>query len=202
MNNGFTTAKISPSVRFTPSVNHRTNTLGDSFIQGASAMQEEIWKPVVGYEGLYDVSNTGRIRTYYQHSRGRKIKDTPQRIVKQSRGDFGYLLFKLAKNGNSSTQKIHRIVLTAFVGPCPPGMECLHLDGNSSNNNLSNLKWGTHTENMSLVKSGAKITPEDVIKIRKYRTSGLSYPAIARLFPISRHEISYIVRGLRWQSVV
>lgn len=69
-------------------------------------------------------------------------------VLTCSKRSDGYISVKLYKgNGTYTTQWIHRLVLESFVGPCPPGMECRHLNGNPSDNRLINLAWGTKEEN-------------------------------------------------------
>lgn len=113
---------------------------------------DEIWRPVVGREGWYEVSNLGRVRSLDRVVpilsrrgsvrsclyRGRLLKSCPD---KRS----GHLHISL---GAGSVRKVHHLVLEAFVGPCPPGMQCLHGDGDPTNNALANIKWGTASENM------------------------------------------------------
>lgn len=79
---------------------------------------------------------------------GRVWSNTSGKWLSPTRDAYGYLQIGLFKNGKKNTRKIHRLVLEAYVGPCPDGMECLHKNGNSSDNRLANLKWGTHAENM------------------------------------------------------
>lgn len=116
----------------------------------------ESWKPVVGYEGLYDVSSRGRVRSldrevkYSNGSthlhRGRVLKFTPM---------HGYSTVCLAKNGTRKTSYVHLLVLEAFVGPRPPKMEGCHRDDVQTNNNLSNLRWDTPSENRrDIIRNG------------------------------------------------
>ena len=98
------------------------------------------WKAVWGYEGLYEVSDTGVVRSLPRPSTSGGI------LATASRGGR-YLQISLCRNGVCSTKDIHIVVLEAFVGLCPPGMQCRHLDDNKTNNYLSNLVWGTQTEN-------------------------------------------------------
>lgn len=107
-----------------------------------------IWKPVVGYEGLYEVSNQGCVR-------GVERKDTLGRRVNGktlkpgTNGQTGHRFVCLHDHEGRIRQiYVHRIVLEAFVGACPPGMECLHGDDNPAHNMLSNLRWGTRSENL------------------------------------------------------
>src|SRR5699024_4528685 len=98
---------------------------------------DETWKPVVGYEGLYEVSNTGKV---WSIRRGR--------VLRPRKKSDGHLRVGLWKAGKGKEKYVHRLVLEVFVAPCPEGMECLHIDGNPENNRVDNLRWGTRGENM------------------------------------------------------
>ena len=110
----------------------------------------EQWKPVVGWEGLYEVSDHGRVRSL---DRVVQRKDGQARQVKgrllSQNFSAHYLGVNLKKNGERGRTKIvHRLVLEAFVGPCPPGHQACHWDDNPANNRLDNLRWATRHENM------------------------------------------------------
>lgn len=113
----------------------------------------EQWLPVLGYEGVYEVSDLGRIR-----SLDREVVDFPGgsprvrtfygrllSLYLDSRGL--YMTVRLKLNGQGHTRSVHRIVLEAFVGPCPNGMECCHANDVKDDNRLSNLRWDTSSEN-------------------------------------------------------
>ena len=111
--------------------------------------QEELWLPVVGYEGYYEVSDRGRVcsvaRTVQQGSRTYRVKE---RILAAGPNVAGYPQVSLSKDGDRQPGVlVHWLVLRAFVGPCPEGMESLHWDDVPSNNHLSNLRYGTKLEN-------------------------------------------------------
>ena len=113
----------------------------------SDAMPEE-WRPVVEYEGLYEVSDLGRVRST-------RRAGTQGGIKKQSLRPLGHLELGLCKGGHQLTKMVHQIVLEAFVGPCPAGMEILHGDGDPANNLLGNLRYGTSSENkFDTVKHG------------------------------------------------
>ncbi|TXH10486.1 MAG: hypothetical protein E6R04_05275 [Spirochaetes bacterium] len=110
---------------------------------------DEKWMPVVGYEGCYEVSDSGRVRSVARttvRSNGRPHTLT-QQIRAQKETGKGYRSVTLIRDAKLRTFTVHRLVLEAFVGPRPEGNECRHLDGNPSNNNLGNLAWGTPSEN-------------------------------------------------------
>ena len=105
----------------------------------------EVWSPVVGYEGLYEVSDAGRVRSLDRQiaHEGRGRRYMRGRVLSQSAMRNGYL--KVGLPGGNAL--VHRLVLTAFVGPCPSGMEGCHNDGDRSNNRLDNLRWDSRKEN-------------------------------------------------------
>ena len=110
----------------------------------------EQWKPVPGYEGMYEVSDYGNVRSLdrtitYRDARRARVRGKPLRPGLS--GDDGYELVALSKNGRPITRHVHRLVLETFVGLPPLGMECRHLDGDQLNNNLTNLAWGSKVEN-------------------------------------------------------
>ncbi|MFL1432774.1 MULTISPECIES: HNH endonuclease [unclassified Nocardiopsis] len=96
----------------------------------------EEWRPIAGTDGVYEVSNLGRVRSWTSVSRGQVIKPQPH----QDR----YLAFWTGPK----LRLLHRVVLETFVGPRPDGMVCRHLDGDRMNCRLDNLRWGTAAENM------------------------------------------------------
>lgn len=108
-------------------------------------MTSERWLPVVGYEGLYEVSDLGRIR---RSSPGRKTR--VGLVLKQRVGTTGYLEVALHRDRRQRTTKVHRVVALAFLGPAPDGRNTVrHLDDHSSNNVPANLAWGTQGDNIA-----------------------------------------------------
>lgn len=109
--------------------------------------------------------------------------------------------------------KVHRLILETFVGPCPTGLECRHLNGKWWDNRLENLKWGTHQENMedrrlhdmNMVgsRNGASIlTEDDVLVIRTAYAAGLdTYASLAERFSVSRGCIWTVLKGHNWKHV-
>jgi hypothetical protein len=111
-------------------------------------IEGETWRDIPGYPG-YQVSNLGRVRSLdrviqAQRRNGIKNVTLKGRLLKPRPLPNGYLRASL---GAGSDEYIHRLVLLAFVGECPPGMECAHDDGNRANNRLANLAWKTPTAN-------------------------------------------------------
>lgn len=107
----------------------------------------------------------------------------------------------------------HRLILEAFVGPCPEGMECCHGDGNRSNNAIGNLRWGTGSSNTqdrwghgTLVRGPehfrAKLTEPDFFEIRRLRQAGCSLKQLADKFNTNQTTISKIVNGKQWAHLL
>ena len=146
---------------------------------------EEKWLPVVGYEGLYEVSDQGRVKSLEKkvvYKDGR-VRTQPERIRDPKFGSNWRPSLKMVHPDKPDRSlQIHRMVLEAFVGPCPEGMETLHYDDNPENNSLENLRWGTRSENQidrvrngrnhnaskTHCKRGHEFTPENT----RIRTTG------------------------------
>ena len=101
-------------------------------------MEKEIWKPILNYEGLYEVSNWGRVKS---------LKFGKERILKPGTNKYGYLIVILCKNGKVKSFSVHRLVAEAFL-PNPHNYPCVnHKDECKTNNNVNNLEWCTYTYN-------------------------------------------------------
>lgn len=110
--------------------------------------ERENWLPVPGWPA-YEVSDLGRVRSVPRVVRCRN--GTPHtvraRIRKTGGSEYPQVCLSNTSQGEVAVARVHTLVLTAFVGPCPLGMECRHLDDVKTNNRLSNLRWGTRSEN-------------------------------------------------------
>lgn len=130
----------------------------------------ECWKPVVGYEGLYEVSDLGRVRSL-NYKRSRK-----ESIMKQVLDGDGYYCLLLYKNGKRKRFSVHRLVVTAFIGPIPKGFVVNHINECQTDNRLENLEICTIRENSihgtanarrSASLKGRKFSEEHKAKISK-----------------------------------
>ena len=177
-------------------------------------MKEE-WRPIAGYEGCYEVSNLGRVRSLDRPSRNRCGPFIRRgRILKpyRGRGNGGNRYgIGLSRNGKTKTAAIHNLVLDAFVGPRPAGMECRHLDGDPGNNTISNIQWDSHSENMKdKVRHGtvpvgeragsSTLTNEQVRWIMRLRGT-LTRPEIAKRFGTTTSNVCSIHVGRTWSHL-
>ena len=112
--------------------------------------EDEEWRPVVGYEGFYEVSNLGRVRSLdrvIDHGRNGST-NLRGRILSASVPDKKhYSSVGLSAGGAYRHAMVHTLVATAFIGPRPIGMECCHNDGDKNNNRADNLRWDTPSAN-------------------------------------------------------
>lgn len=160
----------------------------------------EKWLPVPGHEEDYAVSDQGRV---WSHISGRILRGS-----KRKRG--GHLVVNL----RGKQWRIHQLAMLAFIGPCPPGMEVCHGDGDPENNALANLRYDTHRANVGDrrrhgthprgvdLRVATRFTEHDVRQIRQHHADGLSYANIASLYGIrDRHHIKKIVKRKIWAWV-
>lgn len=180
----------------------------------------EEWRAVVGYEGMYEVSNFGRVKSIARvvqltgTDRRYNKKSLRCRILSQKKKKNGYMEVTLSASGKSSVRTVHRLVLEAFVGPCPDGMECRHFpDRDKANNRSSNLSWATRIENdrdkdrhgtrsRGEHRWNAKLTTDEVVKIRDLRSTGrYSMSELAVMFDVSKKSILNVVHGRNWRHV-
>lgn len=128
----------------------------------------EEWKDIVGYEGLYQASNLGRVRSLDYHRTGKV------RIMRPSNGgtNKSYLHIGLTKDKKLKTISVHRLVWEAFNGPIPEGYEINHLDENGLNNKLSNLVLVTHSENINYGTRSKKAGKKHRKMVEQYRLNG------------------------------
>ncbi len=175
-------------------------------------IQAERWLPVVGYEGLYEVSDDGRVRSLdrvvamvFNGKPGTRVFVGCILRPSAPKGRRQVILYR---DRSESTRSISRLVCEAFHGSAPLGHEAAHGDGNTLNDHASNLRWATHEENLSdKVIHGtdpvgsrngqAKLTEQEVSEIKALR--GLrSQRQIAEQFGIHQSGVSQILSGKIW----
>lgn len=110
---------------------------------------QEIWKDVRGYEGLYQVSNLGRVKSLERQVKLRQYtKNLPEKNMKLTLNKRGYLYVHLCKNGKYQGYRVHRLVAMAFIPNPHNKPQVNHIDRNVLNNSVDNLEWCTNAENM------------------------------------------------------
>jgi hypothetical protein len=170
----------------------------------------EIWKAVAGYEGLYEVSSLGAVRSYHRGS--------PSTLTGQV-DRYGYSTVLLSKDGVERRLKVHRLVCGAWHGPCPESREAAHLDGVKANNTPDNLVWATRGENerhkfyhgRSNLTSGAgggaahpmaRLSDKEVEEVKRRVNAGEAQRYIARAMGLSQPHVCRIAGGKRRCSAV
>ena len=167
-----------------------------------SKMNDEIWKDIPGYEGEYQASTCGRIKSLRRKVRGvnpytgvefmRTITETILRPGRHCKS--GHVSVVLRRN--TPGKPVHQLVAITFIGPVPDGKEVLHTNGDPSDNRITNLRYGTRRENiLDVYKTGRawrKLTTGDVHKIRELIDQGAPFAQIAQKYgvaPISIYRI-------------
>ena len=135
---------------------------------------EEIWKPITGFEGMYEVSNLGRVKSCKRTrlSKAKSISQVQERILKQRGDKNGYLEVALSKDGKLHYFRCHRLVASAFI-PNPNHYPVInHKDEDVTNNQVSNLEWCSFSYNtaFSIYKQSQKVICD-----------GVEYPSIRSL---------------------
>jgi len=153
----------------------------------------EVWKDIEGYEGHYQVSNKGRVKSF---------KLNREKILKLETQN-GYKSIKI--HGDNSRYIIGRLVLTTFTGPPPnDGLlyDCCHNNGKKGDNRLSNLRWDSRRKNVrDKIKHdtyGWKLKELEVISILRLYKSGLNSVQLSNLYPVHQATIRNIVNKKAW----
>jgi len=168
-------------------------------------IDNEKWLPVIGYEGLYEVSNFGRVRRASGGS-----NTFIGKIMKLSIIPCGYQQVGLHNTNGRRTVYVQCLVAESFIGPRPPGEEVNHIDGDKTNNNINNLEYVTHSENvlhafrtgLCISRKGEEnhqsvLTEDNVHEIRSLLSTD-THKSIGRRFGVSRSAITDISIGRSW----
>lgn len=167
----------------------------------------ERWRHIEGFEG-YEVSDQGRVRSWKPSGPNRPPRSEPAVLAQDCAEP--YRKVTLCVGDRKYTKRVHHLVLSAFECPRPPGLWALHKDGDTANNRLSNLRWGTPKENSEdRTKHGRtffiernptrKLSASDVYVIRRRYDLGIqSQGGLAKSFCVTQALISKIVRREIW----
>lgn len=174
--------------------------------------QKEIWKDIKGYEGYYQVSNLGNVKSlerYVPHER-KTFEFIRERILKQHKKRYCFVALSL--NGKIKNLTVHRLVAKAFI-PNPENKETVnHISGNKHDNRVENLEWLTVEENNNhaLINNlkpkgenhgSAKLTRKEVLEIRELYKNKIKITEIQKLYCVQIACISKIVLRKTWKHI-
>lgn len=174
---------------------------------------DEVWKDVVEYEGYYQVSDLGNVRSETRTLKlpSGQTRTYQGRILIPWLDKSGYKIVNLSKNGCTRQGKVHQLVLKAFIGPCPEGHVVRHFpDRDPANNRLDNIQWGTKQQNSGPDRivhgtsndgyrcGNSKLNLKQVREIRQ-RAGYRNYSSLAREFGVSGSVVSDIVNRKSWK---
>lgn len=159
---------------------------------------EEIWKDIPGYEGCYQASNLGRIKSLerkveYNNQEDRILKE---KIMKLNPTTRGYIRIGLCKKGRSRSHFVHRLIVSTFIGES--NLQVNHIDGVKTNNNIDNLEYVTHQENIKhavrigLIKNNSKINEKLIIKDYK---NGFRLRQLEKKYKTSHQDIRRVLKA-------
>lgn len=168
-------------------------------------MTYETWLPVPGFPG-YEISDQGRVKSLARRNLQGAMRR--ERILKTDVSE-GYHLVRLARGGVKHAQTVHSLVLAAFEGPRPDGLQVRHLNGDRGDNRAANLRWGTIQENRADQKAHgtgvqgagnpkARLTIVDVERVFDLRRSGCSQQRIGDWLGMTQTHVSTILAGKHW----
>lgn len=171
----------------------------------------EVWKNIPGYQGLYQVSDLGRVKSFIAWN------GTNTRVLRPGKDTHGYFVVNLYRKKKRKFTYIHQLVLKIFVGSCLSGMECRHLNDNKTDNRLVNLAYGTRSDNLldrtrngisntgdhkGIKNEMSKLKDNNIVQIRKLLEDGLlTHRQIGDKFGVTGSLISMINIGKRWKHV-
>ena len=181
-------------------------------------MDTEIWKPVRDFEGFYEVSDHGRVRSldrgaHFQTRWGPVVPRVVKgRVLSPGTKKAGYRFVGLSAESRKTYRMVHCMVAEAFVGPRPEGHDVGHMDNDKSNNHVSNLCYQTHHENVQdrkrhgVERQGetvptSKLTEADIRAIRESHADGVGRSQLARRFGVRPHQIYKIVTRRQWAHI-
>lgn len=184
---------------------------------GAMAQDTEEWRSVPDFDGLYEVSSLGRVRSLTRIEIYMRAGDSVQSVrrrkgaLKSQRLDKdGYPVVNLCRDGKQTTLKVHALVCLAFHGPRPEGHEAAHGNGVRTDNRKGNLRWALQADNIEdrdrhgTTARGerinkAKLSDAAIADIRRRRAGGERVVAIAADYGVTIGAIYHVLNGRTWR---
>lgn len=166
----------------------------------------EIWKDIEGYEGLYQISSFGSVKSFHKDKENGKLKwlNTHRK---------GYYFVSLSIHGKNTYPKIHRLVALTFINNPEDKEQVNHIDGDKLNNNVNNLEWMTNQENRDhavkhrLIARGetmhrSNLTETDIKNIRiRYKQEKISQEKLGKIYGVCQQSITNIINYKTWKHV-
>jgi NUMOD4 motif/HNH endonuclease len=170
--------------------------------------EPERWLPVRGWEGLYEVSDLGRVRSLRRKGGNNRWYGGKVLVPYLHKG---YPVVPLCRGGTRTMAQVHRLVLEGFTGPCPPGMMACHANGNPGDPGAANLRWDTAAGNMrdqyrhgtrarGMRHGHAKLDDEAVTEIRRRYAAGVAgtgppvtHRQLARVYGVVPSHVTNII---------
>jgi hypothetical protein len=161
----------------------------------------EKWLQIKGFEGFYEISNLGRVKTTRRYVKNKQSERVvPERILKPTLNEKGYLRVRLSVDNIKTTKRVHRLVAEHFIPPIVNKPEVNHIDSNKENNRVENLEWIDRKENVKHYRNSKnyksynqRISNEDREIIRQKFKSGIPQKVLSDEYGVRVDTISKII---------
>ena len=173
-------------------------------------MNNEVWKPVIGYEDIYEVSNMGRVKSCERtvRSKHNSVRGVSERILKPCKTTYGYLEVRLYKNRVAKMHKVHRLVAKAFIPNDDLFADTInHIDEDKTNNRVENLEWMSRDDNIRYSTLGSKSSCAKPVRCIETGQVFGSQTEASRLLGLNRNAVVNSIRqgvragGYHWKYI-
>lgn len=178
-------------------------------------LKNEVWTTIIGYDGLYEVSNHGRVKSLkrFNPKSGKGGRWYSEKMLKLREDKDGYLTVCLTKDGKRKLCKVHRLTLSSFSGE-EKDLQVNHIDGNKQNNHIDNLEWSTCSDNQihahkiglknqkGSKNNASKLTEYQVLEIAELlKNKNITMRSIAKKYSVDDETIRHIKIRKTWNHV-